>query len=151
MSGTGDDTDDVPRDSLGRSRRRRRGPAPMVAADRRVHRVNVYLNPAELAVLDDLRGGIGRGRYLRTAALETPPPSVPAINLDAWRSLAPVASNLNQLARRVNSGEAPAIAEVYAEIQNLRAAMVGFIPDADEAYADADSDDQADEGLLDES
>ena len=135
MSDTADDTDDVPRDSLGRSRRRRRGPAPMSAEDRRDHRVSVYLNSAELAALDDLRGGIGRGAYLRTAALETVPLRIPPINLVAWRDLAPVASNLNQLARRANSGDAPDIEAVYDELQNLRTAMIGFYPD-EEAPAD---------------
>ena len=136
MDGNGDGTDDVPRDRRGRSRKRRRGPVPMAAADRRTHRVSVYLSDAELAVLDDLRGAIGRGRYLRTVALETPPPHVPDVNIEAWRELAPVASNLNQLARRANGGDAPAIEVVHAELQNLRAAMIGFMPDADAAYAD---------------
>ena len=136
MVATDDDAIGLPPDNRGRPLKRRRGPAPMAAADRRTHRVSVYLSDAELAALDDLRGGVGRGRYLRNAALDIPPPQIPAANIEAWRSLAPVASNLNQLARCANTDDAPDIEVVLTEIQNLRAAMIGFIPDADHAYAD---------------
>jgi hypothetical protein len=132
MVATDDDDTAGPRDSRGRSLKRRRGPAPIAAADRRTHRVSVYLSAAELAALDDLRGGVGRGRYLRNAALDTPPPQIPDINIEAWRSLAPVASNLNQLARRANTGESVDIEAVRADLQNLRAAMIGFVPPADD-------------------
>lgn len=141
MSGAGDETVDVPRDSRGPSRKRRRGPAPMPEADRREYRVSVYLSAAELAALDDLRGGVSRGHYLRTAALETPPPHLPAINLEAWRSLAPVASHLNQLARRVNVEDAPAIDVVHTELQKFRAALIGF---------SADEVDETEEDITDE-
>ena len=132
MAATDDDDTAGSFDSRGRSLKRRRGPAPIAAADRRAHRVSVYLSAAELAALDDLRGGVGRGRYLRNAALDTPPPQIPAVNIEAWRSLAPVASNLNQIASRLNVEVNVPASEVRTELQNLRAAMIGFVPPADD-------------------
>ena len=141
MTATDDDDTSGSVDSRGRSLKRRRGPAPIAAADRRTHRVSVYLSAAELAALDDLRGGVGRGRYLRNAALSTPPPQIPAINIEAWRSLAPVVSNLNQIAARLNVEVNVPAEEVRTELQNLRAAMIGFVPPADD-----DQGSTADEG-----
>jgi len=67
----------------------------------------VRLNDAELARLDALREPVHmqRGEYLRAAALHRLPPSIPAVNRQAWVELARTAANLNQLAHRLNAGE----------------------------------------------
>ena len=142
MAATDDDYAAGSLDSRGRSLKRRRGPAPIAAADRRVHRVSVYLSDAEVAALDDLRGGISRGRYLRTASLDTPPPQIPSVNIEAWRSLAPVASNLNQIASRLNVEADVSVEEVRTQLQKLRAGMIGFVPPVD----DDDEGSTSDEG-----
>ena len=53
------------------SKRRRRGPAPLDATDKRGHTVSVRLNDAELARLDSQRDAVQmqRGAYPRAAAL----------------------------------------------------------------------------------
>lgn len=86
------------------SKRRRRGPAPLDAADKRGHTVSVRLNEAELARLDLLRDAVQmqRGEYLRAAALHRLPPTIPAINREAWAELAREAANLNQFAKHLN-------------------------------------------------
>lgn len=88
------------------SKRRRRGPAPLDAADKRGHTVSVRLNEAELARLDLLRDAVQmqRGEYLRAAALHRLPPTIPAINREAWAELAREAANLNQFAKHLNQG-----------------------------------------------
>lgn len=88
------------------SRRRRRGPAPLDAADRRLHTVSVRLTAAELACLDARRDAVQmqRGEYLRAAALHRLPPTIPEVNREAWAALARTAANLNQIARHLNEG-----------------------------------------------
>lgn len=86
------------------SKRRRRGPSPLDAAALRSHTVSVRLNAAELERLDRLRSTVSmqRGEYLRAGALSRLPPTIPAVNREAWSSLAREAGNLNQLARHLN-------------------------------------------------
>lgn len=120
--------------SLDESKRRRRGPAPLDAADKRRHSVSVRLNDAELARLDALRETVRmqRGEYLRAAALHRLPPSIPAVNRRAWAELARTAANLNQLAHRLNAGEALALAEVRAAVEELRRRLIGVGHDLEE-------------------
>lgn len=88
------------------TKRRRRGPQPLPAGEKRLRSVSVRLNDAELAKLDARRSPIKmqRGEYLRAAALHRLPPTIPAINREAWTELAREAANLNQIARHLNQG-----------------------------------------------
>lgn len=117
---------------LDETKRRRRGPAPLDAADKRRHSVSVRLNDAELARLDALREPVRmqRGEYLRAAALHRLPPSIPAVNRQAWAELARTAANLNQLAHRLNAGDALPLAEVRAALDAFRRDLIGVRRDA---------------------
>ena len=112
---------------------RKRGPKPMPAADRRVHPVSVRLNSAELAWLDSTRASVRmqRGEYLRHASMGKLPPTIPAINREAWASLSRVAANLNQYQQAINAGtvhgHAPEVIQALAElVQKLRAELLGI-------------------------
>jgi hypothetical protein len=85
---------------------RRRGPQPLPAGEKRRHAVSVRLNAPELAKLDGQRSLIKmqRGEYLRAAALHRLPPTISAINREAWTELAREAANLNQIAKQLNQG-----------------------------------------------
>ncbi|MEF3194263.1 MAG: mobilization protein [Halothiobacillaceae bacterium] len=116
------------------SRRRRRGPAPLAAADKRVHTVAVRLTAAELAQLDHRRAMVSmqRGEYLRAAALHRLPPVVPELNREAWAALARAAASLNQIAHRLNAGDAIPLAEVRAMLDAFRRELIGVKHDAEE-------------------
>ena len=111
-------------------KRRRHGPAPLDAAEKRGHCVSVRLNAGELAWLDEQRASVGmqRGEYLRAAALDRlPPQPAPALNRAAWLDLSRAAGNLNQLAHHLNSvgvahSDAP---EIMAQLAQFRAALIG--------------------------
>jgi hypothetical protein len=108
-------------------RRRRRGPAPLDEIERRVHSVNARLSAAELAALDERRAAVRmqRGAYLRAAALLRLPPSVPAINREAWASLARAAGNLNQIARHLAGGDAVELEAIRAALADFRRGLIG--------------------------
>lgn len=120
-------TTPAPYSSAPAERKRKRGRTPKPVADRRGHCVSVRLNPAELVKLDADRGMLQRGEWMRATFLgATPPPPPPAVNLTAWRALATAQSNLNQLARALNSDPAAAEVEaVLAEVRAFRLALIG--------------------------
>ena len=101
------------------------------AADKRSHTVSVRLNAAELAWLDEQRGGYRRGEWLRRAAFgRRLPGGVPEINREAWSELSRLASNLNQLQRAINEGRASGVdlSELDAlrdAVRRLRADLIG--------------------------
>jgi uncharacterized protein YndB with AHSA1/START domain len=114
-------------------RRRRRGPAPLEAGEKREHTVSVRLNPDELTRLDQARGTVGmqRGEYLRAAALHRLPPTIPALNREAWAALSRSAANLNQIAHRLNLADqderavAPSTTDVARVLADFRRALIG--------------------------
>ena len=113
--------------------RRKRGPKPLALSDLRGHTVSVRLNSAELAWLDGARAGVKmqRGEYLRHASMGKLPPTIPAINRDAWANLSRVAANLNQYQQAINAGTVhghpPEIIQELTElVQKLRAEMLGI-------------------------
>ena len=107
----------------------RRGPAPLPAAEKRQHCVSVRLNADELARLDGVRGQFQRGEWLRMAALDRLPPTVPELNRQAWADLARAAANLNQLARHLNEGRGSTDADaIRSELSAFRLALIGAQP-----------------------
>jgi len=112
--------------------RRRHGPQPLADDLKRAHCVSVRLHAGELAWLDEQRAAVrmGRGEYLRSAALgKLPPQPAPALNRAAWLELARSAANLNQIAHHLNSlgaieSSAEAV-EIAAALARFRAALIG--------------------------
>lgn len=103
------------------------GPAKMEAENLRTHTVSSRLNLAELVLLDEYRKilKMQRGEYLRTAALNRLPQSIPALNREAWLELAKAAGNLNQIARKLNEDYKPEAVEIIAELNEFRRALIG--------------------------
>lgn len=96
-------------------KRRNTGRKPV--DDPRVHAVCTRLNDQELAQLDAQRNSLGRGEYLRMAALHKLPTinQIPGINRDQWIALSRLSSNLNQIAAAFNVNE-------FGVIEDIRAA-----------------------------
>lgn len=114
-------------------RRRNRGGRPP-AAEPRESRVTVRFTSAEREQLARVAAEGEVGEFIRAAALRRAPKlarQVPALNAEAWRDLAPVVANLNQLARHANEGRAvgrdlvPVLDEVRRHVVALRAALLG--------------------------
>lgn len=115
-----------------RRRRSRYGPAPLPADALRTHCVSVRLAPAELAELDRQRGRYRRGEWLRLAWQRALPPTIPEVNREAWAALARTAANLNQIAHRLNVGDALPLAEVRAALDAFRRDLIGAKHDAED-------------------
>ena len=114
--------------------KRRHGPKPKPPHEQRRHPVACRLTDAELALLDERRGKVSRGEWLRLAALAAPPRIVPEVNKVAWADLAKASSNLNQLTKAVNEGRLPApdlaaanafLLSLRAKIEAVRASLIG--------------------------
>ncbi|MGB9620460.1 MAG: plasmid mobilization relaxosome protein MobC, partial [Armatimonadota bacterium] len=99
------------------------------------HTVSSRLSLDELRLLDERRSVVRmrRGEYLRTAALSQLPPSIPAINREAWVELSRFGANLNQIARHLNEGQSPSdcaglrdqIAACLRTLADVRRALIG--------------------------
>lgn len=95
-------------------------------------RFDLYLNPTELSQIKAQAATVhlSTSAFIRNAALSRriePPPSL--INLEAWRSLAKVGNNLNQLAYAVAAGrahgvDAAVIQDLAEQVRQLRLALV---------------------------
>lgn len=108
----------------------RRGPVPLSAAEKRGHCVSVRLNVSELARLDAQRGRFHRGEWLRMAAFDQIPPTVPAANVKAWAELARLAANFNQAQAAINRGYADShqvelLEDIRLAVDALRRELVG--------------------------
>ena len=118
--------------SLDHSKAARRGPDPLPADELRTFTVSVRLNAVELAALDAQRGPVQmqRGEYLRCASLHRLPPTIPALNREAWVSLARASGNLNAIARRMHEAAhgldatAPPIEEISQVLADFRLTLI---------------------------
>jgi len=130
--------------------RKKRGPKPKPASELRGNRISVYLTDDELAALirsvyrgqapvniDDPGVRQRVGRHMRDAAFNRLPLVIPAINEEAWRSLANVAENLNRYQVALQRGHAqgypPAlIVQLRDQVQALRLQLLGLDVEAAE-------------------
>ncbi len=69
----------------------------VLAKSSRTHCVSARFNHEELQILNTKRGDKSKGEWLRLASLDKLPLSVPAINIEAWKSLAEISQKLNYL------------------------------------------------------
>ena len=117
------------------AKKRRYGPKPKPAHEQRRHPISCRVNDAEIAIIDQRRGKVSRGEWLRLAALSKPPRIVPEVNKVAWAELSRAAGNLNQLARAINEGRWPVkdapgakatLMELRAHLDAVRASLIGL-------------------------
>ena len=91
----------------------------------RNHRIGCGMSDAELENLDKLRGGVSRGEYLRRAALDKAPRTIPELNRTAWADLGRALGNLSTIATAMRGGEYRQIEEIRAAIKDLRQTLIG--------------------------
>lgn len=96
--------------------------------DPRTHCISVRLNDEELAILNTKRGNMKQGEWLRCAALDKLPPVIPEPNIKKWQELGKAASNINQIAHKLNKKATINESEfIYIRqiITEFRAALLG--------------------------
>lgn len=69
----------------------------------RTHCISVRLNHEELQLLNARRGEKSKGEWLRLSLLNKLPAVVPAINIEAWKSLSEISQKLNKLVVHLDS------------------------------------------------
>lgn len=107
--------------------RSKRGRKPLPNDARRGIRVASWLTEEEAVELDSLRGNKPRGEWIRLAALDAPIAAPPKINGEAWASLGHALSNLNQIAKKANSGRSIEHAALEGEIIAIRNRLLGIV------------------------
>ena len=93
----------------------------------RHHIVKLRLNDFENDYLNAMRANLklSRAEYTRLAILENLPMQNPPINIVAWQELSRLASNLNQLVRKMPKESHALIEECKAILKQLRAKLLG--------------------------
>lgn len=112
-------------------------PRPLKSRSELRQRFDLYLDEGEAVRLRDYAAAarLPMSTYLRRVALRQrieAPPS--AANVARWRELAPLANNLNQLARACNAGLAPegiypAVVALAEQVRLLRLELLGASTD----------------------
>ncbi|EIW9108721.1 hypothetical protein A8C28_22530 [Klebsiella pneumoniae] len=97
----------------------------------RSHCVSVRLNNEELTLLNEKRGRHRKGEWLRLSLLNKLPAVVPAINIEAWKSLSEISQKLNKLVAHLDNKSHDSSltqTELFAvkrQISELRINLVG--------------------------
>lgn len=107
-------------------RRSKRGRRALPVADKRTHTVSVRVSVAELKRVDANRNRFRRGEWLRMASLDRLPPSIPALNVEAYRELSRLDRNISDIARSVNLGKQVDVLEIRQLLGDLRQSLLGI-------------------------
>jgi len=113
-----------------------KGDAPALPDEqRRRHTVSTRFNKAELHELDRLSTSVGlrRGEYLRLAAFQALPPTIPELNKQAWQELSKAAGNLNQIAYQLNRKGVEVEVDIR-EVENMLAYFRQILIEVGESY-----------------
>lgn len=105
---------------------KKRGRKPLPEDEIRGFRVAAWLTKEEAQELDEKRGKKARGEWLREAAFGAAVAVPPKINMEAWASLGHGLSNLNQIAKHLNSGRSIQQKALENEISAIRDKLLGI-------------------------
>ncbi|RJX74025.1 plasmid mobilization relaxosome protein MobC [Pseudomonas sp. LS-2] len=107
---------------------KKRGPAPKPAEQQRTKRISVYFSDVEYESLAQrARNKHDLCNYIRAqvfAGQTQVVVSIPEVNIKAYGELGRVGSNLNQIARHLNSGAPVDLQQLQAEIAAFRMALI---------------------------
>lgn len=94
---------------------------------KRTHTLSARFNDEEMRQINTRRGRMTSGQWLRSASLGRPIPNpIPEANGQAWAGLAKLASNVNQIAKALNSHDySTEASEVLQLIKEIRAKLIG--------------------------
>ena len=106
--------------------RKKRGRKPLAEDEIRGFRVAAWLTKEEAQELDEKRGKKARGEWLREAAFGAAVAVPPKINIEIWASLGHGLSNLNQIAKHLNSGRSIQQKALESEISAIREKLLGI-------------------------
>jgi hypothetical protein len=106
--------------------RKKRGRKPLAEDEIRSFRVAAWLTREEAQHLDEKRGRKAKGEWLREAAFGAAVAVPPKINMQVWASLGHGLSNLNQIARHLNSGRSIEQKALETEISAIRDKLLGI-------------------------
>lgn len=101
---------------------------PKAAKEQRLNRISIRFSATEMQLIrekaktDDART---LARFARNSVMDSHPVQIPEINQKCWASLSAVASNLNQLQRRINSNQEFGIDEIKKILADLRMELIG--------------------------
>ena len=122
------DQDQQPQQDQQPERKKKYGPEPIPAQDKRKKRLNVFFSDAEYAeLLTRVKRKSGLSSYIRSQAIAGKTQLsvvVPEINLKAYAELARAAGNLNQLARKLNASDIIDVSQLQTELHAFRLALV---------------------------
>ena len=90
----------------------------------RNYMLRVMLNNEELELLDIVRGPHSRAEAPRFLMSSNLPAPVPKLNALVWEKLARASSNINQIARHLNSGGGINFEEIKVNIEEFRASLI---------------------------
>lgn len=113
-----------------------KGGAPKLSGEqKRGHTVSTRFNKTELHELDRLSTSVGlrRGEYLRLAAFQFLPPTIPELNKRAWLELSKAGSNLNQIAYQLNKKGIEVDVDIE-EVSNILAYFRQILIEVGEGY-----------------
>ncbi len=107
--------------------RRRPGPLPLPSEARRRKRVAVHFTTAEYTEILRQAGGVSSmvPAYLRNAALNRLPPTVPEINREAWVRLAQMMTVLDRIAHHLDGKDRIEIFHLRDALARFRGTLVG--------------------------
>lgn len=118
------------------SKKTRRGPDPKPPEELRTNRISLRLTDNELASIQDRAGTTNPkqvANFIRKVSLGKRLPSrIPELNREAWVSLSRSASNLNQIAKAINSEEHVDVALIERQLAEFRLALIGAKETGDE-------------------
>ena len=106
-----------------------KGPDRLPEEIKRNRTVSSRFNDAELRIIDEKRGHLSKGEFLRNCALGYPVPRpIPEINREAWSSLAKVHGTLETIAKFYSQGAGSEIDThlVRELVHDLRKKLIGL-------------------------
>lgn len=106
------------------------GRKPVPPERQRKHPITCRVTDAELAIIDQRRGGMTRGEWLRTAALKKPPAIVPELNREAWAYLGKMGNGLTWLIGELKKPDRLNVKPEWFEnaramLKEIRAGLIG--------------------------